>query len=314
MDLRQLRYFLAVAKHGSMAAAGRAIHVSQPALGEKIRQLEEQLGQPLFERHSRGVQLSPAGERLRGHAQSILDAVARAEADIRAQPSESLVRLTIGLNPTASRLFAAELLDLFNGPSRISLREAMSHEIEADVTAGRLDAGFCYDPAPRPGRVVAVLREALHLVGPAGRVTTRTDLPFDELRHYSLVLDSGANVLRTTIEEMAQRRGIRLQVAFEVEAVQLKRRLLLRHDQCTVVPFALFSEEIAAGSFNARRIVSPQLRRRLCLVLRPDLPAAHAKLIRDRIRGLVRSEAPLATAPPRKRDRKPAERVRAPGD
>jgi LysR family nitrogen assimilation transcriptional regulator len=287
MDLRQLRYFVAVARHGSMAAAGRAIHISQPALGEKIRQLEDELGAVLFDRHSRGVRLSATGERLLVHADRILTALEEARADLATLSKERPVRLSLGLNPTASRLFAADLLDAFGSSSQVLLREGMSNEVQDDVATGRLDAGFCYNPLAGPYNVMEVCKEPLYLVGPPGIVTTGTDVPFAELERYPLVLDSGQNVVRSKLDAAARNRGIPLNVAFEVEAVLLKRRLLLRHDHCTVVPHALFAEEIGDGTFNARRIVAPQLRLELCLVVRRDLPAADARLIETRVLALA---------------------------
>lgn len=287
MDFRQLRYFVAVARHGSMTAAGRAIHISQPALGEKIRQLEDEIGSALFDRHSRGVRLSAAGERLLVHAERILAALDEARADLAALSELCPVRLSLGLNPTASRLFAADLLDAFGPSSQVLLREGMSNEVQDDVAAGRLDAGFCYDPPAGPYDVIEVCKEPLYLVGPPGVVTSKEDIPFADLERYPLVLDSGQNVVRSKLDTAARRRGIPLDVAFEVEAVLLKRRLLLRHDHCTVVPHALFAEEIGDGTFNARRIVAPQLRLELCLIVRDDLPAADTSLIETRVLALA---------------------------
>ncbi len=293
MDFRQLRYFVA----GSMAAAGRAIHISQPALGEKIRQLEDSLGVALFDRHSRGVRLSAAGERLLVHADRILAALDEARVDLAGLSNQGPVRLSLGLNPTASRLYASDLLEAFGPSSQVLLREGLSNEVQDDVAAGRLDAGFCYDPPAGPYRVLEVRKEPLYLIGPESVVTASKDIPFAELERYSLVLDSGQNVVRSKLDEVARQRGIQLNVAFEVEAVLLKRRLLLRHDHCTVVPHALFAEEISAGALNARRIVAPQLRLKLCLVVRRDLPASDARSIETRVLALAAPTPPKRTAP-----------------
>lgn len=292
MDLRQLRYFVAVARHGSFAAAGRAIHVSQPALGEKIRQLETELRTPLLDRHSRGVRLSAAGEKLMVHAERILAALEDARRDVAAATATPPVRLTIGLNPTASRLLASDLLDAFGGSAQVLVREGMSNEIQADVGAGRLDAGFCYDPPAGPYSVVEVRKEPLHLVGRPDIVTSRGDVPFDELEGYSLVLDSGFNILRSSLEQTARKRRVALNVAYEVEPASMKRRLLFRHDHCAVVPFALFAEEIESGALNARCIVKPRLLRRLCLVIRNGFDDGLCKLITSKIQSLIDESRP----------------------
>lgn len=286
MDLKQLRYFVAVARHGSFAAAGRAIHISQPALGEKIRQLETELGATLLDRHSRGVRLSPAGAKLIEHAERILAALEEARRDVSAVTHAPDVRLTICLNPTASRLLASDLLEAFGKTAQILVREGMSNEIQTDIASGRLDAGFCYDPPVGPYTVVEVRKEPLHLVGRPDVVSGRNGIPFDELSGYSLVLDSGSNVLRSSLEQTARKRRVALNVAYEVEPAAMKRRLLMRHDHCAVIPFALFAEEIEAGTLNARCIIKPRLMRRLCLVIKADLDKALARLITLRIQAL----------------------------
>lgn len=289
MDFRQLRYFQAVARHGSMTAAGRALHISQPALGEKIRQLEQELGVSLLERHSRGVRLSPAGTQLIEHAERILSALEEARRAMAPLAKAKPMRLTIGLNPTASRLFTADLLEAFGAMAHIRLKEATSNEIQSEVAAGRIDAGFSYDPPVGTYGVVEIHKEPLHLVGAAQVVSSKADVPFDELHRFSLVLDSAHTVMRSGLEETARRRGIELNVAYEVEPVALKRRLLLRHAHCAIVPHALFAEDIAAGILNARRIVKPQLRRRLCLIIRDDLDTDAVRLVKGRIMSLSKA-------------------------
>ena len=68
LDLRALRSFVAVASAGSISSAAHSLHIAQPALSVQIKQLEEQLGAALFDRHPRGVVLTAVGERLLGQA------------------------------------------------------------------------------------------------------------------------------------------------------------------------------------------------------------------------------------------------------
>ena len=104
MELRDLRTFVAVAQQRSFSRAAEALHVSQPALSEQVRKLEDELGATLFERTSRGVVLTDAGEALLPHARTVL-----AQADIATEAVRMVSHgvagtLTLGFIDSAARL------------------------------------------------------------------------------------------------------------------------------------------------------------------------------------------------------------------
>src|ERR1700722_15559891 len=81
MELRHLRYFVAVAEAGSLTVAARKLHTSQPSLSRQIRDLEDEVGSQLLTRRARGIELTPAGRAFLEHARSVLSQVeAAAEA------------------------------------------------------------------------------------------------------------------------------------------------------------------------------------------------------------------------------------------
>src|SRR5258706_7864457 len=103
MELRHIKYFLAVAEELHFRKAAEALHISQPPLSQQIRQLEEELKIALFVRNKRGVSLTPAGKRLLPHARRILAAVDAAILVTR-QGAPNLVK--IGFVSSAAMLLS----------------------------------------------------------------------------------------------------------------------------------------------------------------------------------------------------------------
>jgi LysR family transcriptional regulator, nitrogen assimilation regulatory protein len=109
MELRQLRYFVAIVDHGSLSRAALVLHVAQPALTQQLRQLEEELGAQLLHRSAQGVVSTDAGKVFYDHAQAILKQVADARSAVTqsARPSGSV---TMGLPHSISGALALPLL------------------------------------------------------------------------------------------------------------------------------------------------------------------------------------------------------------
>jgi DNA-binding transcriptional LysR family regulator len=96
MELRQLRYFLAVAEHLNFGRAAEALHTAQPALSQQIRKLERDVGGPLFERTKRYVMLTPLGQELLGEALAIVESVDRLSIRLRDASATPRGRLRVG--------------------------------------------------------------------------------------------------------------------------------------------------------------------------------------------------------------------------
>lgn len=160
-DLRQLRYFVAVAEERNFTRAAERLHLAQPPLSAAIRQLEEQLGVTLLHRTTRQVELTAAGRLLLDEARGLLehaDAVWEAVRAVERAPSG---RLAIGVAPPARFGVAPRLLSaLATRVPGVMLypREDTTGALLHELRAGRLDlvVGFCAAPDP------AVARETLH--------------------------------------------------------------------------------------------------------------------------------------------------------
>jgi LysR family nitrogen assimilation transcriptional regulator len=289
MDFRQLRYFLAVMDAGSFTAAAERLHVSQPALGYQVKQLEARYGVALLERHSRGVSATPAGALLARHGRKILADVEAAEAALAGLSAMPAGSLSLGVTPTPGRALAPGLVAMAasGGDLRLTLREGLSDELARMVVAGTLDAALCYDPesVDQPG-AKPLYTEDLYLVGPPGVIGEGADIGFADVARLPLVLDGRFQAGRRLIEAAARAAGLPLDLV-EAEAVTVKRELLVRHGRCSIVPLGLFFEEIRSGQLAARRVVAPAISRTLVLVTRRGLDARRRRALEAAILPLV---------------------------
>ena len=106
MELRQLRYFVAIVEHGSLSRAARVLHVAQPALTQQIQQLEAELGAQLLHRSAQGVLATDAGKIFHEHAQAILKQVGDARSAIMQSSAQPAGTVALGIPQSASGAFA----------------------------------------------------------------------------------------------------------------------------------------------------------------------------------------------------------------
>ncbi|MFN3688985.1 LysR substrate-binding domain-containing protein [Salinarimonas sp.] len=170
ITLRQLGYFDALARHGHFGRAAEASSVSQPALSMQIKELEQTLGTPLFERSGRKVSLTGFGEIFAERVRDILRSVDELGALARASRTEFAGRLRIGVIPTIAPYLlpriVASLTKLY--PSLdIRVRESITPTLIRDLSEGRLDAAIVALPVSEPSfEEVALFTESFVLVRP----------------------------------------------------------------------------------------------------------------------------------------------------
>ncbi len=115
VTLRQFRYFIAVAESGSVAAASRMLSIAQSAVTKSLQELEDELGRQLFERSSRGMQLTPQGHRFLASARKVLAAVAEATRErAEGEPGAELTgTLAVGVTSLVAGYYLSELFSRY---------------------------------------------------------------------------------------------------------------------------------------------------------------------------------------------------------
>lgn len=181
MDLRQLRYFIAVAEEGSFSRAARRLHVSQPPLSTQVKALEEELEVPLFVRSNRGVALTPAGTAFFQEARGVLARLEQARRNARQAAREDVGTLVVGFVSIAAYGILPPALKGFRAAFprvEVQLQELTTDAQVRELRAARLDLGIGLAPVDEPDLEFERLqREELILAAPSGSAAARGSGP-----------------------------------------------------------------------------------------------------------------------------------------
>ncbi|MEV5829272.1 LysR family transcriptional regulator [Spirillospora sp. NPDC052242] len=249
MDLQQMRYVLAVAETNNFTRAAERCRVVQSALSHQIARLERELGAKLFERTSRRVRLTPAGEAFLPAARQALDAADRARAEVAAAAGEIRGTLAIGAIPTVTAVDLPTELRRFHlrHPGvRITLRSGASELLAERVRDGDLDLAFLgLPPDVRPkgvrgreltrGELVALVPPDHPLAGEA-----ETDLP--RLADEPFVDFASGSAARAQSDQAFEAAGVRRDVAFEITTPQFMAALIRQGLGIGLLPAAFVSD------------------------------------------------------------------------
>jgi DNA-binding transcriptional LysR family regulator len=192
MNIRQLKYFLAVARELNFTRASERINIAQPALSQQIIALEEELGTPLFTREKRKILLTPAGEILVEHAQRVLNTAAAATAAVRAAQRGAEAHLIVGAIYSAIYSFLPNTLRAFKllAPTAdVSLQEMTIAQQIAALKNGTIEVGLVRGHIYDRDIVTELLyRELLVVAVPAGSVYDTTGpVGLEELSKWPLI-------------------------------------------------------------------------------------------------------------------------------
>lgn len=171
MDMRQLRYFVAVFEEGHVGRAAERLSLSQPALSQQIRHLENSLDVSLFERSSKRLLPTLAAHTLYNHAVPLLEGMERAREALRHFKGQALRTLAIGVLQTVHPSLVPQMLERIRKAQPhlvVQIYELTGMEVERRLLNGSLDIGISYLPPRQPGLHSLLLYEdELQLVMPA---------------------------------------------------------------------------------------------------------------------------------------------------
>ncbi|TQL68776.1 DNA-binding transcriptional LysR family regulator [Nocardioides albertanoniae] len=272
MERRQLEFFLAISEAGSFTSAAARLHVAQPSLSYAVRGLERELGGALFERHGRGVRLTPAGSALIGPARRVVRGFELAAGAVRSISDEGFGRLRI----TSSTVWAVEpLVPLLAEFRRI---QPGAHVVVGDpqhrsdvldqVRKAEADVGLI-DGAPPRGPFAShhlVEHELVAVLPPSPEGPEEVGI--EELAEIGLIATPGGTALRTYLDARLEAAGLPTEVAIETAHVASITPLVLARAGAAVLTEGMAGAASRAGA----RVVplSAGVRVNVSLVWLPD--------------------------------------------
>lgn len=264
MELRQLGYFVAIARHGSISKAAADIHIAQPALSHQLANLETELGVQLLKRHSRGVTITEPGRQFLTHAHRILGDVDRARRAMQCSDDEPEGEVRLGMPTTTAGILAVPLLQAIQVRyPRITLNviEGMSGHLSEWLEKGSLDVALLFnliEAASSNARPLLV--EDLYLIGPRGpNVPRGGEIDFHSVCGLPLVVTTSQHILRQTLDDCAHQIGSSLNICFELDSLAQMKILVSNKLGYTILPLVSLTSEWKNGDIETWRIVEPSL-------------------------------------------------------
>lgn len=272
VDIRRLRYFLAICAHGGFSRAADVVGVAQPALTRQVQLLEQEIGVPLLTRNGRAAKPTDAGQLLLAEARSHLDSLDLLVERLRRDFSGAVAKVTMGICPTIAPLFLTHVQDLARqlpGAPSLSVIEAYSGDLRNLMAAGRLDFALSYGTQGAAGvRETPLLSERLVVATRALPPSARLKLA--DLAALRLILPSRIHHLRRIIDTACAARGQTLRPELELDSLSAVRAMLEQGDDwSTILPYHAVAGDGAGDSFGPVLIDEPDMVRRIAL-LRPD--------------------------------------------
>lgn len=277
LTLKQLRYFEALSRHGHFGRAAEASAISQPALSQQIKEMEESLGIELFERQARQVRLSTLGEEFAVRVREILRAVDELVDLARASRDSLVGRLRIGIIPTVAPYLLPRIvseLARVNPALDIRMRETVTPKLLAELAEGRLDTAILALPASEPSlQETPLFDEHFVLVRPLE--DAEKPVPNREaLKEMRLLLLEEGHCFRDQALSFCNMGATRARELMDGSSLSTLVQMVSAGIGITLIPEIAVPIETRSAAVSISRFEAPQPSRRIGMVWRRTSPIA----------------------------------------
>lgn len=282
MELRQLRYFVAIVDHGSLSRAALVLHVAQPALTQQLRQLEDELGVQLLHRSAQGVLSTDAGKVFYEHAQAILKQVADAQAAVVQSAERPSGSVTLGLPHSISSALALPLLRAIRQrypEITLQLTEELTGNLAEQLRAGRVNLAVLLDDGQLGGfATTPLVEEELRYIcrDDTPLASGRDSVSLHEVLDTTLILPGLQHGVRPRIESTARSAGLHARDVIEINSIAILKSAILAGMGATILPVAPVLAEVERGAMRALPIHGPAIARTVVLCASRNIPLTNA--------------------------------------
>ena len=241
LEIRHLRYFLAVAEAGSFSRAANRLGISQPSVSQQMRDLEAALRVSLFQRRGKRILLTSSGVIFQEHARAILRQVESVLQEVSSETEQLRGSLHLGVIPALNVPLVPHLLGLFvaEHPNvNLIVDEISSTEIETALEEGRMDVGLGFITRHSPNlRYERLCTDEFALVVSENHPwSKRRSIPFGELHQQRLLQLPDTFVMRRMTDEICRNHQVRPRTVAEINAIETLLRSLGPLQAATLLP------------------------------------------------------------------------------
>ncbi|MDE2077696.1 MAG: LysR family transcriptional regulator [Burkholderiales bacterium] len=253
LNFHHLFYFWRVAKTGHLTRAAQELHVSQSALSAQIKQLEDRLGEPLFEREKRRLLLTETGQLVLSYAENIFGLGQEMLGRLQGR-SEGMIRLRVGSVATLSRNYQENWIrPLLADPSLVlTLESGLLEGLLDRLLQHQLDVVLANEPVPadpdRPLHCRFLGSQAISLVGPASVWKGRTLRVPEDLDGVDVVLPGPRHALRAQFDALCLSANVTPRLRAEVDDMAMLRLIARDSGWLTVLPEVVVQDELRSQS------------------------------------------------------------------
>lgn len=275
MELFQLHSFLKVAEVGNVTRAAEALYLTQPAVTQHIKSLENELGVVLFDRTGRGVRLTEAGEAFREYTHRCLALLDEGRAVILDLQKGSVGRIAIGAGVTTSIFHLPQWLQEFRDHYPgidVVVKTGRSREVAGWVLERDIDLGLVTSPVDHPDlRVTGLFDEEIILVAPPDHPLAYNNGTAQKLEESPLILFPHGSGFREYLDHTLAEAGVQAQVKMETDSVEAIKSFVMVGLGVSFLPESAVDAEVEAGLLERVTVESlPRLARNTSVVYRID--------------------------------------------